>query len=169
VTSYKFLAKGAIGPLSGHTWPEPGRWLEASGPLVVCSRGIHVCRPQDLAHWLHDELWQVETEGEALEALDCTVVRRARLVRRIDAWSTGGAARFAEACIEHAQALDGAAAFIDDARMARAAGYLAVSAFCSALAVAELDPGAVTERAFRRERIWQAGWITRELIASSAL
>ena len=68
MTSYKFLAKGAIGPLSGHVWPEPGRWLEASGPLVVCSRGIHVCRPEDLAHWLHDELWQVDEQRSEHEA-----------------------------------------------------------------------------------------------------
>src|SRR5258706_12110985 len=61
--------------------------------------------PFDLAHWLHEELWEVESEGDRVEGIDCFVVRRPRLVRRIDVWNAGGPARFAEACIGHAAAL----------------------------------------------------------------
>ncbi len=84
--------------------------------------------PFDLAHWLHEELWEVESEGDRVEGIDCFVVRRARLVRRIDVWNAGGAARFAEACIEHAAALsesnpiDVASQFIDDAKLAAREG-----------------------------------------------
>jgi len=131
-----------------------------------------VCRTIDLAHWLHEELWQVEADGDQLEGLDCIVVRRARLLRRIDAWTDGGAARFADACIAHAAMLAGSdldaaiRQFLDDAKDAASAGYLAVSAFCATLAVSKLVPSGERESAFRRERAWQGSWITTELIAS---
>src|SRR5207237_363719 len=80
----------------------PPTWIEAEGPLAPCVRGIHVCRPEDLEHWIHEELWEVEVDGEQTNGLDCLVVRRARLARRIDAWSDRGAERFAEASIAHA-------------------------------------------------------------------
>ena len=170
--AYKFLARGAIGPLSGFPWPAPvgdaaGAWVETTGPLALCARGVHVCRTFDLAHWLHDELWELEAGGDQIDGVDCIVVRRARLVRRIDAWSDGGAARFAAACIEHAAAqLDEAdaavLALLDDARMAAEYGYGAIAAYSAALAVARLGDG---ERGYRRERVWQAAWITGELLA----
>ncbi len=126
--------------------------------------------PRDLAHWLHEELWEIEPDGDKLEGPDCVVVRRARLVRRIDAWSQGGAARFADACIEHAAAQAGSSddpavrGFLDDATLAARGGYIAISAFSAALAVAGLGPAAEREREYRRERAWQADWIARELI-----
>jgi hypothetical protein len=114
MTAYKFLTKDGIGPISGYRWPMPvghanGAWVETLGPLALCERGIHLCSAFDLAHWLHDDLWEVESDGEHIEGIDCIIVRRARLVRRIDAWSNGGAARFAEACIEHSTSLAGSA------------------------------------------------------------
>src|SRR5258707_1854040 len=116
--------------------------------------------PFDLAHWLHEELWEVESEGDRVEGIDCFVVRRARLVRRIDVWSAQGAARFAEACIEHAAALresnpiEVASEFIDDAKLAAKAGYVAVSAFCCALAAANAATAAETEQTYLTERRW---------------
>src|SRR5258708_6519958 len=103
--THKFLAKGALGPLSGFAWPVPqggaaGAWVEAVGPLALCARGVHVCRTSDLAHWIHDELWEVEADGDRIEGLDCVVVRRARLVRRIDDWGAAGGRRFADASVE---------------------------------------------------------------------
>jgi hypothetical protein len=164
--AFKFLARGAVGPFSSFLWPAPGTWTEVEGPLGLCSRGVHVCRPQDLAYWLHDELWEVETSGEALEGIDCLLVRRARLLRRIDAWRTGGSTRFAEACVEHARALAGStenAAVRDllaDALGAAQAGYPAVSAYTAALVVSKLHG----EPAYRAERVWQAEWIVAELV-----
>src|SRR5262245_40766295 len=177
MTAYKFLAKRALGPISGYAWPlprgeAPAAWIAVEGPLALCTRGIHVCRTLDLAHWLHDELWEVETSGDELEGLDCIIVRRARLVRCIDSWSEGGAASFVDACIEHATTLCAAApdatvgGYIHDAKLAASGGHVAVSAFCAALAVAKLDPDVEDEPAYRRERAWEADWITRKLIGA---
>jgi hypothetical protein len=176
MTAYKFLATGGLGPLSGVAWPlpvgdTPGAWLEADGPLAVCRRGAHVCRPIDLAHWLSDELWAVETAGDQLAGIDCLVVERARLVRRFTAWSDGGAARFAGAALAHAAALAGPAAsgdvrgLIDDGAEAASEGYPAVAAYCAALAVARLGADAPA-RAYAVERAWQSAWIAREILAT---
>ena len=165
--AYKFLAAGAVGPFSGVAWPTPiagapAAWLEAAGP--VATRGLHVCRAGDLAHWLHDELWQLDTDGPARAGLDCVIVERARLVRRITAWDAGGAARFAAACIAHAALApadaDASTALLDDARQAAEAGYVAIAAYCAALALGKRGG----EPAYRDERAWQAGWIARTLI-----
>ena len=176
--TYKFLAKGAIGPISGFRWPAPtgavpGAWIDTEGPLELCAKGVHVCRPIDLAHWLHDELWESEVDGERIEGIDCLVVRRARLVRRVNAWHEGGASRFAAACAKHAAELAGAAdpardvarAYAEDAASAAEGGYVAVSGFAAALAVSKLGDPLVEEMAYRRERTWQADWIARAILA----
>jgi hypothetical protein len=179
--AYKFLAKDGTGPLSGFKWPgpqdaAPGTWVEAEGPLVLCHRGVHVCRPVDLPYWLHDELWETEVEGDDLDGIDCLVVRRARLVRRIDGWHLGGAARFAEACVEHAtrqvdatveSAGTAARGCLEDAAQSARSGYPAFAAFAAAFAVARSSGGpAGDEASYRRERAWQADWLTRALLAS---
>jgi hypothetical protein len=178
MSTYKFLAKGATGPISGFRWPAPeagtaGAWVAAAGPLELCVNGSHVCRTSDLAHWLHDELWETETDGEQLEGIDCLVVRRARLVRRIDAWHTGGAAAFAEACAQHATELadetpgeptDLVRGFLEDAVVSARAGYVAVSAYASALAVVKLGAPGDQNDMYRRERTWQSAWIARAVI-----
>jgi len=180
MVTYKFLAKGTTGPLSGFKWPEPegaapGAWVEAEGPLELCVRGAHVCRSFELAHWLHDELWETEVDGDQIEGIDCLVVRRARLVRRIDAWHQGGDARFADACVEHAAELadrapEGAKAavraYLDDAAFAARNGHPVISAHAAAIAVATLGDPSDAEPAYRRERAWQADWIARVLLAS---
>jgi len=175
--AYKFLARGGVAPISGLAWPlpdagAPGAWLEASGPLSACGAGLHVCAPADLAHWLSDELWQVETAGEALAGIDCTVVRRARLVRRVGSWSEGGASRFLAASIAHAEEALGPGAapelrgFLDDARLSAQARYFAVGAYCTALAVARHLAPSEPEAAYRKERLWQSTWLERELLQS---
>jgi hypothetical protein len=166
------------GPLGGCKWPEPvgplpGAWLQAEGPLALCRTGAHVCRPSDLPYWLHDELWETEVDGDQIEGIDCLVVRRARLRRRIDGWHQGGATRFAEACAHHAAELanrapGGASAtvrgYLDDAEVSARYGYPAVSAHAAALAVARLGYPVDDPAAYRREREWQADWIVRSLI-----
>jgi hypothetical protein len=173
--AYKFLASGGVSPVSGMAWPPPsaaapGAWVEVSGPLGVCSCGVHVCRAADLAHWLNDELWELEASGDELPGVDCLVVRKARLLRRIDAWSDGGAGRFTAASIAHAAEIVSGSAdaalhgLIDDAKLASAAGYFAVSAYAAALAVARHLRPTDMDPEYRTERLWQAAWIERELL-----
>jgi hypothetical protein len=156
VSVYKFLARGAVAPFSGVPWT-PSTWIEAA----------HVCRPGDLAHWLHDELWAVEVDGVRVDGIDCVIVQRARLGTRFDGWHEGGAARFGTACAERAaaQVADAPAelrALADDAATAVTYGYPAVAAHAAALAIARhhTDPAA----AYRRERAWQSAWIARDLL-----
>ena len=174
---HKFLARGAVSPTSRFAWPMPvaglaGAWVEASGPLAPCARGVHVCRAIDLAHWLNDELWALEADGDSIVAVDCIVVRRARLLERIDAWSDGGAMRFAEACIERAETLLDALAtqtsrqLLDDAKEAASAGYVSASVYASALAVARRQGQNDVEVLFRRERAWQSQWLAGTLLGS---
>lgn len=175
MTTYKFLASGAVGPLSGFAWPvpssgAPGAWVESVGPLALCARGVHVCRASDLAHWINDELWEVETDGEQLEGFDCVVVQRGRLVRRIDKWSGAGGERFAKACVEHAAAqarpADAISGLLEDGSFISANGYIALAAYTTALAVSRLrsDVEAAEEEAYRRERAWQSAWLAHELL-----
>ena len=170
--TYKFLTSAATGPLSGFAWPLP----TDDGALAACANGAHLCRAGELAHWLHDELWETEAAGDELEGFDCLVVRRARLLRRIDAWHLGGAAAFAEACAQHASEAAGGAppgppldevkAIIGDAFQSARMGYVAVGAYAAALAVAKLSEPADQHDAYRRERAWQSDWIARVVIGA---
>lgn len=172
---YTFLAAGARAPFSGVPWPmpsghAPGAWMAAPPP----EPGVALCRATDLAHWLHDELWQAEPDGDVTDGIDGVIAARARLVRRIDAWNPAGAARFAEACWAHASIRVAAASeadrervrgYLDDALTCARSGFPAVGAFSAAVAVAKLAEAAAVESAYRRERAWQGDWIVRELVA----
>jgi hypothetical protein len=168
----KFLAAQGRGPFSGHAWPlptrnGPGEWVAVEGALAQCARGLHVCRDVDLAHWIHDELWEVEVDGEAIEGVDCLVVPRARLVRRMDAWAEGSR-RFAQACIEHAASEIGPRAtrslpeLLDDGRSMLTDGFVALTAYTAAVAVGRLTLDDPTT-GFRRERAWQSAWIAEHV------
>jgi hypothetical protein len=174
--TFKFLAAGARGPVSGFQWPAPGHWVETSGTLAPCVRGAHVCRVSDLPYWLHDELWEMELAGERVEGIDCLVVRSARLVRRFDGWQRDGARKFVEACAQHAadvvaqaaaDARELAQGYLADARECAAANVVAFGAFSAAVAVGKLVPEADAVQAYRRERAWQAEWIARCVIAAN--
>jgi hypothetical protein len=169
--AYKFLARGARGPITGLAWPAAGRWLEASGHLALCHDGIHACRADQLAYWLHEELWRVELDGERIDGPDCVVAGRGRLVGRVDAWSeTGGAQRFAAAVRDHAAAVVAARpdlqGYVDDSSWHVRHGARespALAALCAAMAVAKTAPDAELEAEYRRERAWQSDWIVREM------
>lgn len=178
--TYKFLARGAIGPISGFQWPKPdvnapGAWLEADGDLEPCFRGTHVCRIEDLAYWIHDELWEAETDGDSVAGFDCIVTRRARLVRCVEHWQDGGAARFVLACADHAAEIVEAASpdvaatvrhYVEDARVCAEHALPGCGAFSAALAVAKIALPKDAKAAYRRERTWQASWIARNVIGN---
>jgi len=182
--AYKFLARGAIGPVSRVRWPLPspggaGPWLAADAPLAVCRSGVHACLKDQLAFWLHEELWQVELEGELRSGLDCVVSPRGRLLARVDAWSeSGGAHRFAAAVRDHATALiderppaerDAFLGYVADATWHVEHGQLespALAALCASMAVAKLSESlglGSLEEAYRRERAWQSEWIVDQM------
>ncbi len=134
---FKFLGAGSVGRFSGFAWPALGEWLSVDGPLDPCVSGIHVCRTGDLPYWLDDELWEVEVGGDRLEHLEQVVVRRARLVSRVEAWDTLAAA-LASGCLRELRRLaarelelsddpdaEELAADADDLEAARAARRLA--------------------------------------------
>jgi hypothetical protein len=172
---YKFLRHGAVGPTTGVAWPQPsddgpGAWMEAEGPLAMCQSGVHVLRLEDLAHWLHEELWLVEYAGETLPGIDCIVARRARLVRRIAAWQEGVADRFAVAARDHLVALAPQASaalrpvvdgIIGDASRHLPRHNVALAAFCAAVGVSKLADDA--RLGYRNERAWQSEWLVQHL------
>jgi hypothetical protein len=177
VTAYKFLATGAIAPVSRVRWPtpvggSPGAWLEAAAPVEMCRSGMHVCGPDQLSHWLHEELWQVELGGELTAGVDCVIAPRARLLQKVTAWSDeGGAQRFAVAVRDHAAELVATRPQEERTRLLEYVGDStwhvekallespALAALCAAVAVAKIAAPEEQEAAYRRERAWQSAWI----------
>jgi hypothetical protein len=106
MTLYKVLREDGSAHHGGRgRWPlpagdEPGEWLEVKGALIPCKRGLHLCRPQDLVHWLGPAIFVAEYDGDELvEDGNKIVVRRARLLRRT-AWDRSMAVTFAADCAE---------------------------------------------------------------------
>ncbi len=100
--AWKALRTGRVGTHSGVQWPEPGVWTDAVDSIEMCVSGWHVCdTATDLLGWLHEELWLVEWDGESIAGDDKRVVKRARLVVRVDAWDDRSARLFAVDCAEH--------------------------------------------------------------------
>jgi hypothetical protein len=102
---FKFLAEGAVSRFSGFVWPALGEWVSVDGPLGLCVSGFHVCRIRDLPYWLDDELWEVEVGGDWLDDLEQLVVRRARLVSRVEAWPDPFASELAAGCLRELRRL----------------------------------------------------------------
>lgn len=103
-TYYKVFGKGRM-PCHGGSgkWPEPGEWLESSGPLRLCEDGtLHLCRRQDLIYWLGAEIWIAEASGETIVGEDKIGCLRARLISRLDTWNDRTARLFAADCAEAA-------------------------------------------------------------------
>jgi hypothetical protein len=169
---FKFLQRGAIGPLTGFRW-RAGEWVEAQGPLEVCGNGAHVLRLVDLAHWMHEELWRAEVEGEQIEGGNCIVARRVRLTERIDRWTDGDGQRFAQACYDRLR--QRMAEATDPRLREHYANYdwavswhvehanIALAGYVTALGIAQVTDVGTPLESFRRERDWQSAWLVREL------
>ena len=83
------------------TW-EPGKWMPViDGELEACRHGYHLCRPNDLIFWLNEAIFEAEFVGESVNICNKIVVRKARLVRKIENWNEKTARLFACDCAEH--------------------------------------------------------------------
>lgn len=81
-------------------WP-PGVWRTVNGPLKPCANGLHLCRERDLVGWLGPVIWRAEyDDSDVIECADKLVVRRARVVSRVQAWDERAARLFAVDCAE---------------------------------------------------------------------
>lgn len=139
--AYKFLRRGAVSPFAGRPWPLPrdgrtGDWVAADGPPALCRSGVHACRIRDLPYWLHDELWEVDLDGDVAVREHQLVAPRGRLVRRVDSWEIATAWQLAEDCLRHAAAL--AAAELDRVGLAVEAAALAAASTAVEIEVAGL-------------------------------
>ncbi len=54
--------------------------------------GVHACRVEDLAYWMHVQLWEVELGGQIVKGDHLVAASRGRLVRRLDHWEVVSAA-----------------------------------------------------------------------------
>lgn len=84
----------------------PGKWMpKIKGDLVPCKNGYHLCRENDLVHWLGPTIYEAEYRGGCIDADDKIVVREARLLRRMETWNDRTARLFACDCAEWALSL----------------------------------------------------------------
>lgn len=79
----------------------PGRWRSVRGDLVACKRGLHLTDAAHLPLWLGPVIWEAETDGDLIDAGDKWVARKARIVRRVEAWDERTARLFAADCAAH--------------------------------------------------------------------
>jgi len=159
MVGYKFLAEGATGVLSGFSWPI-GRWVTVDGELVPTRRGVHACRARDLSHWIDEELWAVELDGELLEHDRLVVARSGRLVERIETWTPALAGEYARAAVERRSDIPG---LLEDVELwdwdPPSAAYMAAHAH----ALRAQERGETYDAAFDAERAWQSEWLARRL------
>jgi hypothetical protein len=78
-----------------------GRWMpKIKGRLLPCVSGYHLCREEDILSWLGEAIFEAEYRGERQDQTNKVVVRKARLVRRCEAWDARAARHFACDCAE---------------------------------------------------------------------
>jgi hypothetical protein len=106
VKYYKFLTADGSATYGTGKWNlphdgQPGEWMpDIVGDIVPCENGYHACRPQDVALWCNATMYELEYQGDIIEADDKVVGRRARLLRKIEAWDERTVRLFAADCAE---------------------------------------------------------------------
>ena len=84
-----------------HSYRRPGKWMPLIEGIYPCVRGYHICKGEQVLHWLNEELYEVEIKGEQIREDNKIVASEARLVRRITTWNKRTARLFACDCAEH--------------------------------------------------------------------
>jgi hypothetical protein len=97
VKAYAFIGTDSTSYLTGLRWPSPGTWVERGDDAV------RACKPDQLVWWLDDALWEVELGGEIRPLGRALTAARARLVRRVDAWTDAAATDLVLACARRAR------------------------------------------------------------------
>jgi hypothetical protein len=107
VIAYKFLHADGTSLFTGFRWPlpdgGPGDWVDAA--VEPCRSGIHACRPSDLPFWVGRALYEIELDGEIVEARTKIVATRGRLTRRVDAWDDDTRDAYTRMCADRAHEL----------------------------------------------------------------
>ena len=163
--------------MSQQAWPAPlasaphdAPWLQAAdGPLVACRNGLHACMVEQLAYWISDELWEVELGDEWIETRHSVIARRARLVRRIEAWEGAAALEFTEACRERARTQAAQASqlstlatqYLESTEQFARDGKAALTAYVAALFCSALGPSELRMISFDAERREQSQLLAR--------
>ena len=102
---YKVLRDGN-GTYSYNPWSlpkngRPGKWMpKIEGDLIMCEKGYHLCRKQDLIHWIGPDIYEAGYKGKRIDGNNKIVVRQARIIRKIDNWNEQTARLFAADCAE---------------------------------------------------------------------
>jgi hypothetical protein len=170
--TFKFLAAGAVSPISRFRWPDPGVWVDAAEAPAPCRAGVHVCRTAELPYWIADELWEVEVEGPLIDAPAAVVARRARLLRRIEGWDRSGGGAFTAACVDRAMSVAAGASadlrelvagYAADARGFREQSLWCTSAYVAACAAIVAAPDRPAHDVLREERAWQGEVLASQL------
>jgi hypothetical protein len=107
MTLYKVLCEDGSTVFGHGRWnlptdDRPGEWMpKITGELIPCKNGYHLCgRLFDLVLWLGPAIYKAQIDGETIDCDNKIVARRARLLRRIDAWNNRAARLFACDCAE---------------------------------------------------------------------
>jgi hypothetical protein len=77
----------------------PGKWMPViKGDIKPCRNGYHLCRSKDLLGWLNATIYEAEAGSERVAETNKVVVRKARLLRKVDNWNEKTARMFACDC-----------------------------------------------------------------------
>jgi hypothetical protein len=102
--AYKFLSSDGTGLFTGFPWPlpngGPGEWVSAE--VDLCRSGVHACRRDHLSYWVAPALYEIELDGDVVEAGMKVIAPRGRLVRRVDAWNDETREEYSQMCITRA-------------------------------------------------------------------
>jgi hypothetical protein len=167
---YKVLSRNEKGQLvscngGDQVWT-PGEKVYAhdKGPLVACANGIHVCREQDLIHWLNEVICPVvEASKERIVQDDKVVHRWCVIGEPIDAWNERTARLFACDCAQWALSLveKPDPRSVEAVRVARL--FADGEATPEELAAAGAAAGAAA-----RDAAWDAAWAAARAAAGAA-
>ncbi len=173
--AYKVLHDGRS-PFTAWRWSlpaqgGPGDWVQADGPIGLCTNGVHAASTEQLPHWLGMELWEIELDGEIIQDEAALIASRARLVRRITAWDEAMRQQYARWCLGRAQEItesypsgEGLVEKVSHTIWwggAGPAGYF--TAMLAGESVTGRHAGPDYDAAFIAERALQADYLRREL------